>query len=1553
MALLSRYVIEAPAVMRDRPSPQRFAEMHRIAPEAWQKGACGIGVLARLDGQPSRRILEDAIVAHGCLTHRGAETHRSPDDPGTSDGAGMMFLYNRNGALQGFLSQVFDQPIPYGDPCPWAVAQFFNSPDPERAETMQRIVERACDEYSLIILGWRDVPCREDILGHLARETMPRIQQLLIENPDRGRPTARRPHPDRFAIILYRIRRQIEQEAKRLGIHEFHVCSMSPYTVVYKGLFRASQIGDFYQADLGHPDFQVAAVMYHQRYATNTPWFWSNAQPFSLIGHNGEINTLSGNRNWTRARLASLRGRRARLFADLLTDGSDSYQLNAVLEAITHCGVDPISALLGLIPEAWESRLGMADGLRAWYRLQHALREPWDGPAGLIYLDGRYAIAHEDRNGYRPLRYVETKDGLFHLSSEIGALEIAAAEITNSIQLGPGEIVALDLDEGRIYPDIELKSSLGGRRKWVAIAEQRIIPAGTDPYPRPSLDPDRFTRLLIAFGANSDEREYFVLPMLRTGKEATFSMGDDTPIAPLVVERPRSLTRYARRRHAQVTNPSVDPHNEAYVFSTRVTLGKLYGYFAPESTLWEHDTRVIELEDPVLSGPRFAWLCNQERIATLSVTYPADEGTVGARVRLEELKREACEAAEQGCRVIILTDRDVDAERARVDMLLAVSGVHQALNRAGVRPQVGLVADTGMARLEHDIACLIGCGADAVHPWLALEWVQRLCEESDELKNDPDGERYRHTLVHGLKRIMATLGICVASSYNAAQLFDMIGLDKAVMEEFFPDMTSFGEGVSLDDLLGDVLAMHHEAFDPVETPELTEHGYVRYRRGKERHANSPEVFVPLTRKILTTTPLEEERYAKLLAQHAGPREFIEGFLEVLSGYEEYRKWAEAIGNRLPITVADTFRIASDRPPIPLEEVEPEWRILMDLDGQGRVLGGDMSFGSISDVAHRDMAIAFNLVGSTIGTGEGGIPAYRLKPLPTGEEPNPQSHQFASGRFGVTPAYLRKCRVINIKIAQGAKPGMGGLLPGRKVVPIIAEVRHVDVGTELQSPFNNEDIYSIEDLNAVIYKLRQLNPAARIAVKIVSVSGAAMVAAGIVKAGADLVWMAGHSGGTGASPLDTIKYGGLPVEYGVQLSHQVLADSGLRAQAKLVADGGIQTGLHAVKMFLLGADAVGLGTIVMQTVGCVQQRVCHLGACTVGVATQRKDLIAKYQGKAIYALKFLLFFAREIREHLAAMGYRSVREIIGRTDLLQERQDLPAAMQHIHFTDLLQRPLAHGELSFRHFPVNRLNQRLLEDAAPALDPQNPGPVEVHYAIHNTDRAFGATLAGELALRKERDGQRFPIKIHLTGHAGNGLGFGIHSGMQIFLEGFANDAVGDSMADGGLIVIKPPPDLACPANKAAIVGMSSGYGATGGEMYVRGKAALRFMVRNSGATAVVEGVGDDACEYMTRGTVVILAEDVEDIGWNCAGGMRSGVLYLLNGFKAYRDGRLNTESVKVEPLSAEDEPHLRRLIENHQRLTGSEIAARILANWEFYTRHEFAKVTSIIERARVDD
>jgi glutamate synthase domain-containing protein 3 len=491
------------------------------------------------------------------------------------------------------------------------------------------------------------------------------------------------------------------------------------------------------------------------------------------------------------------------------------------------------------------------------------------------------------------------------------------------------------------------------------------------------------------------------------------------------------------------------------------------------------------------------------------------------------------------------------------------------------------------------------------------------------------------------------------------------------------------------------------------------------------------------------------------------------------------------------------------------------------------------------------------------------------------------------------------------------------------------------------------------LNAVIYKLRQLNPAARIAVKIVSVSGAAMVAAGIVKAGSDIVWMAGHSGGTGASPLDTIKYGGLPVEYGTQMSHLVLAGSRLRERAKLVADGGIQAGAHAIKMFLLGADAVGLGTIFMETIGCVQQRVCHLGACTVGVATQRKELIAKYQGKPINGLKFLLFFARDIREHLAAMGYRSVQEIIGRTDLLQERRDLPDAMGRIHFDDLLHTPLHVGEVTYRAFPVNPLNQRLLRDVSSALDAQNSKPVEVAYEICNTDRAFGATLAGELALHKEREGQRFPIKIHLKGHAGNGLGFCIHSGMQIFLDGFANDAVGDSMAEGGLIVVRPPADLACPANKAAVVGMSSGYGATGGEMYVRGKAALRFMVRNSGATAVVEGVGDDACEYMTRGTVVILAEDVEDIGWNCAGGFRSGVLYLLNGFKAYRDGRLNTESVKVERLSVEDEPHLRRLIENHQRLTGSEIASRILANWEFYVRHEFAKVTSIIERARVDD
>ncbi len=662
-----------------------------------------------------------------------------------------------------------------------------------------------------------------------------------------------------------------------------------------------------------------------------------------------------------------------------------------------------------------------------------------------------------------------------------------------------------------------------------------------------------------------------------------------------------------------------------------------------------------------------------------------------------------------------------------------------------------------MARLEHDIACLIGCGADAVHPWLALEWVQRLSEETDDLRHDPDGERYRRTLVHGLKRIMATLGICRGLVLQRG----------ATLRHGWPGQRCDGRVFPRHDLLRQRGIVGRSAQrrpqpcttkpgPPADTPELTEHGYVRYRRGKERHANSPEVFVPLMRKVLTVTPLEEERYAKLLTQHATPREFIEGFLEVISGYETYRAWVDSSPTVSPSPSAIRSRSSRIGSRSPWKTWNRNGRSSWTSTGKGRVLGGDMSFGSISDPAHRDMSIAYNLVGSTIGTGEGGIPTYRLKPLPSGEDPNPQSHQFASGRFGVTPAYLRKCRVIKIKVAQGAKPGMGGLLPGRKVVPIIAEVRHVDVGTELQSPYNNEDIYSIEDLNAVIYKLRQLNPAARIAVKIVSVSGAAMVAAGIVKAGADIVWMAGHSGGTGASPLDTIKSGGLPVEYGVQMSHVVLAGSGLREQAKLVADGGIQTGLHAIKMFLLGADAVGLGTIFMETIGCVQQRVCHLGACTVGIATQRKDLIGKYQGKPIYGLKFLLFFAREIREHLAAMGYHSVREIIGRTHLLRERQDLPQAMGRIHFDDLLHTPLAIGDTTYRHFPINRLNQRLLHDAAPALDPYNPRPVEVSYDICNTDRAFGATLAGELALRKEREGQRFPIKIHLKGHAGNGLG-----------------------------------------------------------------------------------------------------------------------------------------------------------------------------------------------------
>ena len=1584
----------------------------------WDRGACGVGLIANIDGRATEGLVAEALYALSCLSHRGAASRVDACDPGTSDGVGIMVDLPLP-----FLEDVFHLRSPLSHP---ATAGDAHGPPAtgnrqpatgnsvglgmlflpsDHADEARGLVERSLRAMGLPILGWRDVPTEAEILGSRARESMPAIAQVLV-----GRPEGL--EPCRFERLLYRARRRIERRAARDGL-PLTVVSLSSQTVVYKGLAPATGLGDFF-ADLRHPGFSVSVAMYHQRYATNTLPDWALAQPFHRLCHNGEINTLMGNRGWVAAREQALSPRARRLLSPLLGDGSDSAQLDRLVEALVLEGVSPVEALLGLAPEAHAATPQMHPQLRAWYRLMGALREPWDGPAALLYCDDRWAVAHLDRNGLRPLFVQETRGNgrpaQLVIASEQGVTTHRADDIVYSRQLGPGELVALDRHSGRCYHDKEIKAELIAlTQDWEAALEQHVSAGGTALSARQTPGPAGFLRLQLAAGVTTDDLTYFMLPMVRKGKEAVWSMGDDSQLTPFVA-RPRLFADHLRQRFAQVTNPPIDPYRERAVFDTTTYLGRLDGFFGGPLS-----GQVIALESPVLSADGFAWVTSQRAVRRLSTTFSMAGGADSARRTLDALVAAALESARTGLStphgldhpvVLVLSDRDgepmtvdgaraVDARHAALPMALAVGAVHQALIRAGLRTKVGLVADAADAWHEHHLAVLLGLGADAAHPWMALRWAEQLGEEDEESQPDPGGERLRRVLQTGVVKVMSKMGICAMSSYIGSQLFDSLGLEPEVVALCCPGVAHWGSGVGFVDLVADVLGFHGAAWSP--DARLTEQGFVRFRKGGLLHAFDPKVFSVLPKVVAET---EAETDCVVTHEAAPPERFVPAFEAALDdgARGRYAAWAAGINDREPITVGDRYAIVSDRAPIPIEEVEPVWRILDDREGLGRICGGAMSWGSLSDEAHEDIAVAMNRVGARSNTGEGGERAHRY-----GTAANSAIKQVASARFGVTPQYLHYLREWQIKMAQGSKPGEGGQLPGHKVSANIAEVRGSSPGVELISPPPHHDIYSIEDLAELMYELTQFNPTARGNVKLVSATNVAIVAAGVAKGGTQTVHIAGHSGGTGASPLSSIKFAGLPWELGVQMSHQVLHANSLRERVKIVADGGIQTGRQAVKAFLLGAEGVGLGSVLLVAEGCIMARQCHLNTCPTGIATQSKRLRAKYAGKPVHLIKYLVLFAEEIRRTLAQMGYRSVGELVGRTDLLCPREEDVASVGSGQWAvDRAQGaesggmdPTARGirfdrELLGRSLPlrekrptaptVSVLNTRLLEDAEPllaaaasmnggqrevaskdnqlptALDSLStahcPLPIQLRYNVSNTDRAIGATLAGRIVAATGSKGLPAPIDVQLEGYAGQALGFGAWGGLRIMLHGRANDYVGKAMSTGGLIAVRPPEAFGCPPDSTALVGNTVGFGATGGELYVAGRAGQRFMCRNSGAVAVVEGVGPHGCEYMTKGVVVVLGT----AGLNFAAGMTGGTVYLLDGFTAEEQGLLNTDYVRVEPLSPEEQAEggpLHALLAAHHRWTGSPLAAEALRYWPFYARYRFDRVVSVVPRAAVAD
>jgi glutamate synthase (ferredoxin) len=1389
------------------------ATLHRAAwpgqiPE--HRAACGMGFVATPGAPPSHRVVELGVTALARLSHRGG-LHA---DGKSGDGAGLMIQVPR---------AVLGADI--------AVAVLFEWDDRARSE-----LAAALAANDMGIADWRRPPIDPDSLGESARSLMPSIWHALIPRPDVG--------DDEWEGLLHLARRLAERRAAAHGIR-MYVASCSCRTVVYKGLMAGTHLADFY-LDLRDPRTTSQIAVFHQRYSTNTLPDWRLAQPFRLLAHNGEINTVTGNRAWMRAREAELPDA---LRPVISPGGSDSASLDNVMELLVRRGFDPAEALMTLVPSAWEGRGDMAPHVRDFYRFQATRFEPWDGPAALAFSDGVIAGAALDRNGLRPVRYQVARDGMVVAASEAGVLPLEPADVVERGRLGPGELILVDVRDGVTYRDHEAKEHVASRHDYGLLADRVLVPVE-----RRHLDteiPEHLTRLQRMFGWGAEDVRMVVQVMAETGLEPNYSMGDDTPIAPFG-RTARRLSGHLRQRFAQVTNPPIDSLRERPVMSLRVTLGARGRTLGPQNQAGAdlgrsqhpatvgHDHPLLELESPVLGAGALSRVL--ESAVVLDATVGPGETLRGA---IERLCRDAMEAPEG---ILAVCDRRAGATRLPIPMVLAVGAVHERLLASGQRMQKDLVAISGDSVEVHDLACLITAGASAVHPYLAMA-TARLQEGDDSQRH------YRHALEHGLLKVMAKMGISCVASYCGAHVCEALGLGAEVMELCLPSVPSRIGGASFADVEVRLREWHRLAWEPVEEPAgkdaLADHGRVRFRKAGEFHAYNPLAV----------------RAAQKAAQTGDP--------------EQWRRWQELSTMGPPQDLRDLLLIRPADKPVPLDEVEPVESI------RRRFVSTAMSLGALSPEAHAALAIAMNEIGARSNSGEGGEDPdfYGVG----GPRRDNKVKQVASARFGVTPEYLQRAEELEIKIAQGSKPGEGGQLPGMKVTSLIARLRHAQTGQQLISPPPHHDIYSIEDLAQLIYDLKAISPRARVGVKLVSEAGVGTIAAGVAKARADYVLVSGHNGGTGASPLSSIKGAGSPWELGLAETQQVLVEHLLRERVSLRTDGGLRSGRDIVVAAMLGAEEFGFGTGVLVALGCDMARQCHLNTCPTGIATQREDLRAKFTGRPEHVITYLTLMAEEVRHHLALAGARTIDDVVGRVELLRE---------------------APNELGL---DLGFLLRAPADAAAPrrrlwARNGEPPQATPAAGAIDNSHRAVGAGRRGE--------------RLVYRGSAGQSFGAWLDAGMELVLEGEANDYVGKGMG-GGVIVIRPFAEDGADTGETrpVLAGNTCLYGATGGRLFLAGRAGERFAVRNSGALAVVEGAGDHFCEYMTGGVAVALGP----VGWNVGAGMTGGVAYVR------RWGQLNPDSVSVRPVPYEDEEQLRTLIEEHSSHTGSRLAAELLADW----------------------
>jgi glutamate synthase domain-containing protein 2/glutamate synthase domain-containing protein 1/glutamate synthase domain-containing protein 3 len=1459
--------------------------------------ACGMGLVASIRGEKSHDIIRKGLEVLINLTHRGA----AGCDPETGDGAGILIQIPH----VFFARECGELGMPLPEPGAYGVAMCFLPVDKHSRLQCEGVIERIAQEEGLTVIGWRDTPVNGIAIGREARASQPYIEQLFL-----GRPAGL--DEDAFERLLYKVRRRTENEISASEIDGkdfFYVPSLSCRTIVYKGLMLAPQIEKFY-FELANPLVTSALCVVHQRFSTNTFPSWKLAHPYRYVSHNGEINTIRGNVSWMNARQSVLESptygdQIGKLYPVIMPEGSDSASLDNAVEFLFQSGRSLPHVMAMLIPEAWAGNPDMDDDKRAFYEYHASLMEPWDGPAAITFTDGRVVGATLDRNGLRPGRYIVTKDDLVVLASEAGVLDVPAKDIRKKGRLQPGRMFLVDTVQKRIISDTEIKKQLAGRQPYAAwLQEQQVT---LDQLPEPSRtiasNPETLLRRQRAYGYSEEDLKILLAPMGATGAEPTGSMGTDVPLACLS-DRPQSLFSYFKQLFAQVTNPPIDSIREEMVMS-------LISYIGTERNILDEspeNCHTLKLPHPILTNRDLEKLRRVSSGDLLATTLPtlfrAADGEKGMKHSLEDLSARAAHAVESGYTLLILSDRGVDATYAPIPSLLAMAAVHHRLLSDKTRTQVALIIESGEPREVMHFALLIGYGASAINPYLAIETLHDLKRQGllpHNVTANHAEKNFIKAINKGLLKTFSKMGISTLQSYRGAQVFEAVGLNHSLVEKYFSGTASRIEGVGLDVLAREALLKHAYAFQPLteSETELVVGGQYQYREGGEYHLLNPETISKLQQAVRANNPATFQEYTDLLDDQ----------------------------NRHLCTLRGLLKLKYAAKPVRLDEVEPAKEIVK------RFTTGAMSFGSISKEAHETLAIAMNRIGGMSNTGEGGEEEERFKPDANGDSRRSAVKQVASGRFGVTTNYLVNADELQIKMAQGAKPGEGGQLPGHKVDEIIARTRHSIPGVGLISPPPHHDIYSIEDLAQLIYDLKNVNPKARIAVKLVAEAGVGTVAAGVAKAHADVVLISGDNGGTGASPLSSIKHAGLPWELGLAEAQQVLLLNDLRGRIKVQTDGKLQTGRDVVIAALLGAEEFGFATTPLIAMGCIMMRKCHLNTCSVGIATQDPVLRARFKGQPEHVVNFFFFIAEQVRQHMAKLGFRTFDEMVGRVDKID------AAIAHDHwkakgidlssilYVPTLPSRVAHRKMQDQDHGLDRaLDHVLIEKAAPALESRTP--VTGSFNIRNTHRTVGGMLGGEIARRYGSAGlPDETIHFKFSGSAGQSFGAFVPSGVTLELEGDSNDYLGKGLS-GGRIIVYPPKTSSFLPEESILVGNVVLYGATSGEVFLNGIAGERFAVRNSGAIAVVEGVGDHGCEYMTNGTVVVLGLT----GRNFAAGMSGGCAYVYDDQGDFATRRCNQASVDLEPLVSDaDVADVRGLLQRHRDLTGSPRAAWILERW----------------------